>query len=957
MANTHDIHVEVKADATNVSRELHKVVNVVKDVGTAAQQSDKGIAEINKALQAMVGYAQTSNNQLKNLNTQMRNLAASSRSAGKGLQDAGNSGESAQAVLSRVTAAAKGFIAVQIGVKVAEFGASCIQAGMQITKLKNSLEVLTGSAEKGRQTFDEFAKFAAETPFDTKEVIEYGKQMIAQGYAVNEVTKYLRVFGDTAAATGTDLGGVTLVMGQIRNSSKLMLQDVMQLQNRGVNVWQMLSDASGKSMAEMKEAVHEGTVSGAQAFEMLSSQMEKTFGGMMDKQAQSLEGAINELGETVDNLKASFGEWLAESLKLKDGIKSLTNGIKDLIGATEENRKAETDLTNVEAQTKKAIDDTKYVLEELTDDYHQGKISLQEYTEKTEKIQEGCEVAQNGLNTVGIAVSDLQGLMNKGIITAGQYAKAIASISYNAAQLRIAQEGLTNAIKSGDTAAQQGYLNRIEAINAATSTLANPSLNGDLENGGKLQKEIPGAASSKKNGTDKAAAEAKKKAMEELKASNKLKEEQLAAENRLKNASLQIQQESINTKLAYYQKYGTDVEKVNADMAQKEIDVYAKVLQEQRRFEEESLANKNRLAEAKASGTAADSEIKVLEQKLAISEKIHQANLNAIASEKDAFIASEKEKLQSNLERYEQTNSYEEQLEALKEERRQAEMDWLNAKTEQERLSAQEKIDGLNQQIEIQTSLQSLEQATMSAMSNGITNWIMGVTTFQDAMISAFKSILAQGIQMFTQLWLKQHVFSNLAARLSAREAASAVAQGASITAGLSAAAATRYAALLGPGGPAAAAGEIAAAASMIQGFSAASTAAGISGSVSGLKMATGGLVSGAGTGVSDSVPAMLSDGEYVLKASTVNALGTPFLDGLNSGKLRGFSVGGLVGAAGYQGERGQSNISSSNSLTLNISAIDASGFGDFLNRGGLSAIKQALTDDERAFGTAVGVY
>lgn len=46
---------------------------------------------------------------------------------------------------------------------------------------------------------------------------------------------------------------------------------------------------------------------------------------------------------------------------------------------------------------------------------------------------------------------------------------------------------------------------------------------------------------------------------------------------------------------------------------------------------------------------------------------------------------------------------------------------------------------------------------------------------------------------------------------------------------------------------------------------------------------ADGGAVSGAGTGTSDSIPARLSNGEYVIKASSAKALGTNFLDRLNS--------------------------------------------------------------------------
>jgi hypothetical protein len=54
-----------------------------------------------------------------------------------------------------------------------------------------------------------------------------------------------------------------------------------------------------------------------------------------------------------------------------------------------------------------------------------------------------------------------------------------------------------------------------------------------------------------------------------------------------------------------------------------------------------------------------------------------------------------------------------------------------------------------------------------------------------------------------------------------------------------------------------------------------------------------GGKVSGPGTGTSDSIPAMLSNGEYVIKADSVSKYGVDTFDALNAQKLAG---GGAVG-------------------------------------------------------------
>lgn len=86
---------------------------------------------------------------------------------------------------------------------------------------------------------------------------------------------------------------------------------------------------------------------------------------------------------------------------------------------------------------------------------------------------------------------------------------------------------------------------------------------------------------------------------------------------------------------------------------------------------------------------------------------------------------------------------------------------------------------------------------------------------------------------------------------------------------------------------------------------------------------ATGGLITGAGTGTSDSIPTMLSNGEYVVKASSVRRLGVGYLNAINNGHVpsgrlprMNYASGGLVGdtigsdVGTYGGQASQVSIS-----------------------------------------------
>ncbi|MHB2165723.1 tape measure protein [Alsobacter sp. R-9] len=85
---------------------------------------------------------------------------------------------------------------------------------------------------------------------------------------------------------------------------------------------------------------------------------------------------------------------------------------------------------------------------------------------------------------------------------------------------------------------------------------------------------------------------------------------------------------------------------------------------------------------------------------------------------------------------------------------------------------------------------------------------------------------------------------------------------------------------------------------------------------------ATGGYVSGPGTSTSDSIPALLSDGEFVMNASATRRYG-PLLAALNSGKALRLADGGPVGPMPLPSTSGKAGASQVITLapTVNVNA------------------------------------
>ena len=94
----------------------------------------------------------------------------------------------------------------------------------------------------------------------------------------------------------------------------------------------------------------------------------------------------------------------------------------------------------------------------------------------------------------------------------------------------------------------------------------------------------------------------------------------------------------------------------------------------------------------------------------------------------------------------------------------------------------------------------------------------------------------------------------------------------------------------------------------------------------------------------------MLSNGEFVIRSAAVDQVGLQTLEAINAGRVPEFSNGGSVDDTIAADAGGAA-------VTLQVSAIDATSFAGFLDRGGLDKIKQALYEENRRFRSTAGVW
>lgn len=178
-----------------------------------------------------------------------------------------------------------------------------IQFDSMMQQNKIAFESMLGSAEKADVLLEKLLKMAAETPFQFSELSDASKRLMAFGFEAERIPKILTQIGD--AASGLSLGSdgvnrIIIALGQMSAKGRVMSQEMLQLTEAGIPVWDMLAKAAGTSTKEMMKLVEKGVVPAKESIDVLLEGMAAKFPNMMQKQSKSFAGMMSTLKDNTE---------------------------------------------------------------------------------------------------------------------------------------------------------------------------------------------------------------------------------------------------------------------------------------------------------------------------------------------------------------------------------------------------------------------------------------------------------------------------------------------------------------------------------------------------------------------------------------------------------------------------------------------------------------------------------
>lgn len=335
------------ADAAHSFEKVDMSKLMPAQLATRAKQLEQILAGIPPHFRAAGSAAKSVENELIAINKQLTENRARTKLVATAMQTVKDETSGWQRVLDLVFAGGiLGFLTTAATL-ILGVGKSAITASSDLEGLETSFAVLLHSEKEAKKLMGELQKFAAETNFESPNIGEAAKKLLAYGYSAQEILPMLRKVGDVASAVGVPIEELAAIVGKAKLGGLVQADELNQFAERGINVFDSLAKVIKRPKEEIKKLGSESKISYKQLEQAFTEMTGKggDFEGMMAKQSKTFKGLMSTLsdnfslftqtifGGATNYLKpviAVLGEFFG---KLTDTMRSGTLATGDYSGA------------------------------------------------------------------------------------------------------------------------------------------------------------------------------------------------------------------------------------------------------------------------------------------------------------------------------------------------------------------------------------------------------------------------------------------------------------------------------------------------------------------------------------------------------------------------------------------------------------------------------------------------
>lgn len=201
---------------------------------------------------------------------------------------------------------------------------SSIEFANNMDQAEIAFKYLLKDGDKANVMVRQLQDFSIASPLQTDDVMNATRQLMAMGFEAKEIIPTLSIMADTASVFTSSAGGmaemisgITLAIGQMRSSGKVMTQEMRQLYNAGVPVFEIMREELNLTAEEVRN-IGKMNIDSELGVNALLRGLQKRYAGAAEEFTKTIPGALEVIQknfrliftELSEEPRAGLSEWL-----------------------------------------------------------------------------------------------------------------------------------------------------------------------------------------------------------------------------------------------------------------------------------------------------------------------------------------------------------------------------------------------------------------------------------------------------------------------------------------------------------------------------------------------------------------------------------------------------------------------------------------------------------------------
>ena len=257
-------------------------------------------------------------------------------------------------------------------------GSEMIRVRGEFQAADTAIQTLLGSKKKADALMSQVREYAKISPLEFSDVTQATQMMLGFNIEAEKVPRFLAAIGDVSMGDTQKFNSLTLAFSQMSAAGKLMGQDLNQMIGQGFNPLQIMSEKTGKSIAQLKDEMSKGAISAEMVqqafidatsaggkFYNMSENASKTINGQLSMMQDAMDSVFNELGQKSEGIIMGSIQMTTSLIENYETIGKVLAGLVATYGtyrtavmlttlATSKHTIAEIALTNARVLARKA---------------------------------------------------------------------------------------------------------------------------------------------------------------------------------------------------------------------------------------------------------------------------------------------------------------------------------------------------------------------------------------------------------------------------------------------------------------------------------------------------------------------------------------------------------------------------------------------------------------------------